>query len=125
MIGEREEFPKRVKLQAWQRCKGRCEGCGAILRPGHFTYDHRIPTAFGGPPTLDNCQVLGDCCNDPKTYQQDLPAIAKSTRILAAQAGIKPKKHKWPKRPFNRRYESNTKYVEASTGTTEDTGAGE
>ena len=89
MIGEREEFPKKVKLQAWQRCKGRCEGCGAILKPGHITYDHRIPTAFGGPATLENCQVLGnDCCGDAKTYGQDLPAIAKSTRILAKEAGV-------------------------------------
>ncbi len=88
-MGKRQEFPKRVKLQAWERANGKCEGCGALLRPGSFDYDHTLPDTMGGEPTLDNCKVLCRGCHDQKTFKSDIPIIAKSNRVLARHAGIK------------------------------------
>jgi 5-methylcytosine-specific restriction endonuclease McrA len=87
----RHEFGKRTKAEAFSRCRGRCEGCGSLLRPGHFEYDHANPDAFGGSATLDNCSVLCSSCHGEKTFRRDIPAIAKSNRIRARQAGIKKK----------------------------------
>jgi hypothetical protein len=87
----REEFPEIVKIEAWTRCGGRCEGCGKDLSEIPCVYDHKWPTRRGGPPTLDNCQVLCDdgptSCNSKKTHGEDLPGIAafkrytKNTRL--------------------------------------------
>ncbi len=87
----RNEFPRRTKLEAFTRCKGRCEGCGFILRPGAFQYDHDLPDTFGGPATLSNCVVLCSGCHSSKTYSRDIPAAAKSNRIRKRRAGIKKK----------------------------------
>lgn len=84
----RQEFPAKVKERAYERCNGKCEGCGAPLQKGRFTYDHRIPDALGGEPTLDNCQVLGWCCDKPKTAG-DQTVIAKVKRIRRRERGVK------------------------------------
>ena len=84
----RTEFPAKIRAQAFSRCNGRCESCAALLRPGHFTYDHRIPDYMGGPATLDNCQVLCHGCDKPKTAK-DQASIGKSRRIIKRQAGVK------------------------------------
>ena len=86
----RKEFPARVKLAAWQRAGGRCEadGCGALLMPGRFRYDHRIPDQMGGEPTLKNCQVICAECDKPKTAT-DQGDIAKAKRLEARGAGIR------------------------------------
>ena len=57
--------------------------------PGKFIYDHIIPDALGGEPTLENCQVLCSTCDDTKTDTQDIPAIAKVKRIRAKHIGAK------------------------------------
>ena len=87
----RIEFTKRTKLDAWTRCAGKCEHCGSLLRPGHFDYDHDKPAAFGGEAILANCRVLCEACHGDKTFSRDIPAIAKSNRVRARQAGIKKK----------------------------------
>lgn len=83
----RQEFSKHTKALAFQRAKGKCEGCGFILRPGKFHYDHIKACEFGGQATLDNCKVLCIECHGEKTSKQDVPAIAKSNRIRARAAG--------------------------------------
>lgn len=83
----RREFSRKVKAQAFERCEGRCEDCGARLAPGKFTYDHDNPDALGGEPTLENCKVLCDACDNPKTYQQDIPRIAKMKRVRDKHIG--------------------------------------
>lgn len=85
----RREFPAKVKVTAFERSKGRCERCGAILVTGKFRYNHRIPDALGGEPTLDNCEVLCLACDTPQTYGKDIPAIAKSRRIRKRAACVK------------------------------------
>jgi 5-methylcytosine-specific restriction protein A len=88
---DREEFSKKVKVAAFERAKGHCEKCTAFLMPGKFHYDHRIPAAFDGPATLDNCRVLCLACHSVKTCKEDVPLIARSKRIRAKHAGAKSK----------------------------------
>lgn len=87
----RREFSKRVKNEAFERSGGRCENpeCGAQSTPRKLHYDHRIPDALGGEPTLENCQVLCTACHGEKTGKQDIPAIAKTKRIRDRERGIR------------------------------------
>lgn len=85
----RREFSKAVKIAAWQRANGHCEVCTAKLYPGKYRFDHDKPDAFGGEPTLENCVVRCMSCDGEKTYQRDIPAIAKSNRVRAKHLGIR------------------------------------
>lgn len=85
----RREFPDKVKAEAFERAAGRCEKCTAKLFVGKIHYDHRIPDAMGGEPTLENCDVLCTPCHGAKTHRRDVPAIAKVKRIRRAHIGIK------------------------------------
>lgn len=85
----RRPFPAKVMLAAFERAKDHCESCTARLVTGKFQYDHRIPDAMGGEPTLENCEVLCTSCHSGKTRLGDIPAIAKVKRIRAKHAGIK------------------------------------
>jgi 5-methylcytosine-specific restriction protein A len=87
----RREFSKHIKRDAFLRANGCCEGegCGARLTIGKYAYDHRIPDALGGEPTLQNCQVLCAACHKTKTGKSDVPAIAKTKRIRDREIGIK------------------------------------
>lgn len=86
----RAEFSKATKLAAFRRAMGRCEGCGGLLMPGRFAYDHRNPAAFSGEASLENCCCLCEGCHNTKTFKRDIPAIAKSNRIAYRAAGVKP-----------------------------------
>ena len=82
----RREFTRKVMAAAWKRAAGRCEGCTAYpIGLGHF--DHIIPDAMGGEPTLENCQVLCRNCHGEKTAKRDVPAIAKAKRREARHIG--------------------------------------
>jgi 5-methylcytosine-specific restriction protein A len=86
-----KEFRKATKADAWLRCKGACEKCGLVLKPGGFAYDHVIPVAMGGDATLRNCEVLCDGCHGEKTGKGDVPQIAKAKRQQAAHIDTKTK----------------------------------
>lgn len=100
---KRREFPKSVKLAAWQRSSGKCEECGAKLFPGKFHYDHTVPDALGGEPTLDNCKVLcavdRQSCHSVKTHgatrdtkrYSDVSIIAKTKRLAKGPKETKAK----------------------------------
>jgi 5-methylcytosine-specific restriction protein A len=107
----RREFPRSVKLAAFQRAKGRCEaeGCGAKLMPGHYRYDHQLPDGLGGKPTLENCQVLCDDCDGPKTYGRDIPMMAKADRIKRKRERKK-KRWLWPSRAMAGSRKSGVKH---------------
>ena len=83
----RQEFSAKIKVAAFERAKEHCEGCGVRLTVGRIHYDHRIPDAMGGEPTLANCDVLCTACHGAKTRRQDVPAIAKVKRIKARHIG--------------------------------------
>lgn len=85
----RREFSSKIKVAAFRRADGRCEKCSVRLSVGKFAYDHRIPDAMGGEPTLDNCEVLCTACHSAKTRTVDVPRIAKARRQAAKHIGIK------------------------------------
>ena len=86
----RREFPPKVKLTAWDRSGGNCEQCLAriIARP---EYDHILPDALGGEPTLENCKVLCSKCHRLKTSGEDVPRIAKTKRTKRKALNAWPK----------------------------------
>ena len=85
----RQEFSKSIKAAAALRANGDCEGCTRRLRSGDFHYDHEIPDALGGEPTLENCRVLCRSCHSIKTTKSDVPRIAKAKRNYNKARGIK------------------------------------
>ncbi|PWE26689.1 endonuclease [Pararhodobacter marinus] len=97
MSRRRSEFPGKIRAAAFERAKGCCEECGVSIRPGNGPeYDHRIPDALGGEPTLDNCAVLCRSCHGAKTAKEDVPRIAKAKRVQRGHINAKPK----PTRPI-------------------------
>jgi HNH endonuclease len=96
----RREFTAKIKLEAWARCKGRCERCkekivGSRAPP---QYDHSTPEAVADkskPLSVDDCNVLCLDCHFLKTFRRawgpasrgDVTEIAKTKRIQAKQAG--------------------------------------
>jgi 5-methylcytosine-specific restriction protein A len=85
----RREFSARIKVAAYERSQGRCEGCALPLQTGRFHYDHIIPDGLGGEPTLENCAVICRACHDDKTHRADVPRIAKMKRQKSAHLGAK------------------------------------
>lgn len=87
----RREFPTRVRVAALERCGGVCEhpDCTTRLRPGDLFYDHIVPDAIGGEPTIDNCQCLCRAHHDPKTFKDDIPRIAKTRRQSQKHMGAR------------------------------------
>ena len=84
----RREFSKSVKLAAFQRANGHCESCGQKIVTV-AQYDHAVPDALDGEPTLDNCQVLCGACHRRKTSDLDVPAIAKAVRTNEKLMGLR------------------------------------
>lgn len=85
----RREFPARVKVAAFERAGGACEGCGARLTVGKYHYDHDTPDGLGGAPTLENCRVLCTVCHADKTRGTDVPQIARAKRREARHLGAR------------------------------------
>lgn len=85
---KRREFSNYVKAQAALRANGRCEKCTARL-VGPYHFDHIVPDAMGGEPTLENCALLCKACHSAKTTKSDIPRIAKTKRQQRKHMGIK------------------------------------
>lgn len=89
----RREFSKKVRIAAWERSGGHCEKCTAKIYGGNGPhYDHVLPDALGGEPTLDNCQVLCKTCHGGKTSGEDVPRIAKAKRGHEKRIGARDKR---------------------------------
>lgn len=106
----RREFPAKIMLAAFERCKEHCEKCGVRLTVGRINYDHVIPDAMGGKPILENCAVLCKNCHDDKTRRLDVPAIAKVKRIRAKHLGAH-KPSGFPKKPEGYKYQWGKRYA--------------
>lgn len=100
---ERREFPQSVRKAAFARCcrqclvpgvinvpgVPQCENCGNELRSGNIEYEHIVPDALGGEPTLENCGVWCRVpCSSAKTAKQDIPVIAKADRVTKKNFGL-------------------------------------
>lgn len=93
----RREFSKAVKIEIVKRAmlgtgQVACEGCGLVLGSKPYHIDHVIPDALqidkSKPLRAADGQLLGkDCCHDPKTQKQDVPAIAQAKRREAKNLG--------------------------------------
>lgn len=81
------EFPAKVRDQADARAKGCCETCGLPFK-GRPQYDHVLPAALGGQPTLANCRAICVPCHKAKTAD-DVGRIRKADRQRRADNGAK------------------------------------
>src|SRR5258708_15964789 len=85
----RRTFSAETKRLAWKRCRRRCEDCTApVTGAGDIVFDHVVPWELTHDSSLANCQVLCLTCDDLKTYQRDLPAIAAADRKADFHIGI-------------------------------------
>lgn len=80
---DRRQFSPAVKRATFERCGGRC-ACTAKLAPGNVIYDHRIPWEISRDSSLDNCEPRCRACDHTKTYEIDIPIIAKVKRMADA-----------------------------------------
>lgn len=92
----RREFPGKVRALAFERAGGCCEKCGVRLGAGKVHYDHVLPDALGGEPTLENCAVLCRPCHGEKTAKEDVPRIRKADRQRRRHIGAHQSKHPIP-----------------------------
>ena len=105
----RREFTKPVKAEIVKRAMTpagqiACEGCGLILGRKPYHIDHTIPDALiveKRKLTAEDGKLLGkECCHDPKTQKEDVPAIAKAKRREAKHLGITRAKQSIRSAPF-------------------------
>lgn len=100
----RKEFSKAVKVarlkHAMREGALRCEGCGVLLKPGGFAFDHDDPDGLTGEPTFENCRVLcTSLCHKMKT-KKDVLKIAKAKRVEAKHLGASQPKQQIKSRGF-------------------------
>lgn len=100
---KRREFSRAQKGEMLQRSRDangriRCEGCGMDLTGKRFDFDHTVAEAMrleddkGRPISIADGKLLGKaCCHDPKSHEEDIPAVAKAKRREAKHYGIKPR----------------------------------
>lgn len=110
MKHRRAEFPKSVKVAAFEREKGHCQNCTleitGSLRP--VQYDHRKPSALGGDNSLENCQVLCKPCHDLKSFKPidgDIPRIAKAQRGYEKRINARKKRSTFRQIPPGYKYD--------------------
>jgi 5-methylcytosine-specific restriction endonuclease McrA len=106
-MSKRQEFSKSVKLSAWTRCEGHCEGCHAKVL-GTPEYHHIVAAALGGSNDIGNVKVLCSKCHRIETSTVTVPTVAKAIRVFEKCAGVR-KKQRFRKPPagwdsFNRRW---------------------
>ena len=99
----RREFSKTVRREALKRANKQCENktCGALFGL-KFHFDHVIPDALGGEPTLENCEVLCHVCHAEKTFKHDVPRIAKAKRVSDKHSGVDRPKGRLRSRGFRK-----------------------
>ena len=88
----RREFTERTKAMAMLLANWQCARCGNPLdsrKPDTVRFNHRVCDYFRGDNDLDNCEPLCITCDSKQTYGKDIPAIAKSRRIRAREAGVR------------------------------------
>lgn len=90
-MGKRREFDAKTRAKALARVtdkdgNARCQWCKGVLKAKRF--DHILPDELGGPPTLENCQVLCIPCHVIKNAQ-DIRRMRKADRQRHKDKGTK------------------------------------
>jgi len=93
---KRVEFPGKVRVAAWERCRGLCENCTRRLSPGDVYFEHLVPAGLTGQATLENCGVYCRSCWTEKTRTYDLPTVAKAKRQQIHFLGAKRSRNPLP-----------------------------
>jgi 5-methylcytosine-specific restriction protein A len=75
----RREFSRKIRTAAIERAGGKCQQCGAALKPGEAEVDHILPSELGGEPVLANAQCLCRVCHAAKTAN-DVRRMRKADR---------------------------------------------
>jgi 5-methylcytosine-specific restriction protein A len=102
MMGDRQNFSQKTKLEAWRRSGGHCASCGKKIRTGDGPeYDHRITCFNGGTNDISNCDVLCKPCHAMKTGDEDAPKHAKTRRYEKRAAKAERPKKKMSYRKFD------------------------
>jgi 5-methylcytosine-specific restriction protein A len=96
---KRLEFSAKVRDQAAQRANSKCEMCGLPFGGRRPEYDHVLPAALGGKPTLANCRAVCGPCHRAKTAKEDVPRIRKADRQRRAATGAHRPRPKIPSNP--------------------------
>lgn len=113
----RIEFSRKVRRQIIERAGGKCEKCGAVLKPGAGEIDHILAAELGGEATPANGRLLCKVCHKAKTAD-DVRRIRKADRQRDKATGAwKPSARKLGK-PAGMKFDwSQGRYVkEASDG---------
>jgi len=107
-MGDRVEFSKKTRVEAFARCAGKCESCGMKLKAGEGEYDHVIPYFISRDSSLSNVQVLCVPCHrgvGAKT-SDDQRIISKVRRVKMKHEGTFPaSKAKIKSRGFSTRFQ--------------------
>lgn len=88
------EFPRKIKAAAFARANGHCEACKLPFKGG-AEYDHVLPAALGGEPTLANCRAICTACHKVKTAA-DVKTIRKADRQRDRESNALSSKAKIP-----------------------------
>lgn len=100
-MGKRLEFSRKVRKQIIDRANGKCEGCGAALKPSEGDADHILPSELGGKAEAANGQWLCKVCHKAKTAD-DVRKIRKADRQRDKASGAVKPKGKMQSRDFEK-----------------------
>ena len=75
----RQEFSRKTRRAIFERAAGKCEACGAALKPGEGEVDHILPASLGGDASVANGRLICRVCHVAKT-SADVKGIRKADR---------------------------------------------
>lgn len=73
-------FSAKVQDEALKRAEGKCDGCGGMLKPGQFQFDHILAHALGGGNDISNIQILCTVCHIAKSQEIDNPQTRRADK---------------------------------------------
>ena len=87
---KRTRLSPRQRLKLFEEHAGCCKLCGLKIVPGEtWICEHGRPLGLSGTNEWDNLYPVHKRCADAKTWDEDLPRIAKAKRQKQAHLGIK------------------------------------
>lgn len=100
----RIEFSRKVRRRIIERAQGKCEKCGAVLKPGAGEIDHILAAELGGEATPANGRLLCKVCHLAKTAD-DVRRIRKADRQRDKHIGAMKPSARGLKKPDGYRFD--------------------